>query len=260
MSSPIGYVENEHNMVSAVVDHVMFKKTLPEQFWQWMLEMGLWHLRELKLDVWQEPKTELLPVTDRKTVVLPSGFVDWTKIGVAVGQYVVTLGVNDKLKLTQRTTDDNIVAGLLSQNLPNGLDFNAYGGYYFFNYNGGSLKGIGGGFVTKGSFRLVDHGTCKELLLDYDYSYDHVYLEYITDGFSPCGQTILNPYLCNYFLKGMEFSWEEEKNPNKTEASIFRKGQDLAAAARVVRARKNNLDPHTLINISRANTRFTSKI
>jgi hypothetical protein len=258
MASPISYVEGQHNTIGAIVDHVLFKKTLHESWWQWFLEQGLWHLRELKLDTWQDVKTELLAVTDRKTVILPDDFIDWVIVGIPVGQYAVSLGLNTQLKLTDRTTSDATVAGLLSQNLPNGLDFAAYGGYHLSNFRGASVPCVGSGLnINKGSFRVLENKTYKELLLDYDFNQTHVYLEYITDGFEPCGETILHPYFCDYVKKGMEFSWEEEKNPSKTEASISRKAKDFRDAYRLVVARKNDLDPQTILNLSRQETRFT---
>lgn len=261
MADTIGYTPGAHNKISAIVDHVMFTKTLPEAWWQWMLEQALWHLRELSLDVWQEPKTVLLEVTDRRTVILPPDYVDWSKVGVKVGQYFVTLGVNDKLNLMDRENNSSdFVNGLVSQNLPNGLNFNSYGGYYFFNYNGSSLPFVGGGFIAKGSFRVKQTGTIKEILLDYDYPHTHVYLEYISDGFDPCGETVVDPYFADYLKKGMLFSWEQDKEPGRTEASIYRRGSDFYDAERKVRARKNDLDPQTLLNISRQQTRFTPKI
>lgn len=257
----ISYVENQHNTISAIVDHVLFKKTLTDHWFQWFLEMGLWHLRELKLDTWQDVKTELIEVSDRRTVILPPGFQDWVVVAIPVGQYAVTLGINSKLKLGNRSTSDTIVKGLLSQNLPTGLDFEAYGGYTLHNFNRSSVQCVGQGLnIQKGTFRFVDHKTYKELLLDYDFNQTHVYLEYITDGFDPCGETILNPYFCDYVKKGMEFSWEEEKNRSRTEASIERKAKDLRDAYRLVRARKNNLDPQTIINLTRQQTRFTPHI
>lgn len=261
MSDTIAYVEGQHNKISAIVDHVLFTKTLPEAWWQWCLEQGLWYLRELKLDIAQDVKTELLQVTDRKTVILPDCYVDWVIVAVKVGQYFVTLGVNDRLQLGDRSPNStDFVNGLLSQNLPNGLNFNSYGGYYAFNYNGGSLPCFGGGFIAKGSFKYHDNGTTKELLLDYDYPHTHLYLEYITDGFDPCGETIVNPYLADYIKKAIEFAWEQDKEPNRTEASIYRRGRAMYDAELKVRARKNDLDPQTLLNISRQQTRFTPKI
>lgn len=261
MNNPVGYKAGEHNKISAIVDHVIFINGLQDQWYQWMLESSLWALRELNLDVFQDVKSELLPVTDRKTVILPPCFVDWTKVGCKIGQYVVTLGVNDKLNNLDRQPNGNdFVAGLLSQNLPNGLDFNNYGGYYFFNYNGGSLPSFGGGFITKGSFKIRTTGHIKEMLLDFDYPYDHVYLESITDGFDPCGETVVDPYFCDYLKKSMEAEYEEKRNPLRTEASIFRKQEDARNAWHLVRARKNDLDPKTLLNITRSGVRFTAKI
>jgi hypothetical protein len=261
MADQISYVEGQHNTIGAVVDHVLFKKGLSDTWFQWLLEMGLWELRELKLDTWQDVKTELIAITSRRTVILPNHFVDWVIVAIPVGQYAVTLGVNSKLKLTDRTDADSVISGLLSQNLPNGIDFNNYGGYFLHNFNGQAVQCIGQGMnIAKGSFRYIDHGITKELLLDYDFNQTHVYVEYITDGFDPCGETVLNPYFCNFIKCAMEKSWEEEKNPKATEASIKRKTVDFENAGRVIRARKNDLDPQTLINISRQEVRFSAHI
>src|SRR6185503_14345772 len=164
MADTISYEAGKHNKITAIVDHVVFKKTLPSVWDQWFLEMGLWHLRELKLDTWQDVSNILLPVTDRKTVILPSSYIDWVAVSIKVGQYFVTLGVNDKLtSLDRQPNSSDFVQGLLSQNLPNGLNFNAYGAY---NFNRGGICSLGHGFIAKGSFKYHNNGTCKELLLD----------------------------------------------------------------------------------------------
>jgi len=256
----MAYKPGDHNKASAIVDYFLAMNGLSEHWFQRALAAGLWQLRELKLDVWQDVITKEFPVTDRKTVTLPNDFVDWVKIGFKYGQYVITLSVNGELNTLKRTGDEQPVAGLLSQNLPNGLNFNSYGGYNFSNYGGGSLFGIGGGFRTKGEFKIAQIDGCKEILLDYDYVKDTVYVEYITDGFDPCGETILNPYLCDYFYKAIEAKYEEKWNPSRTESSIYRAQQDLYFAEKVVRARRNNLDPKTILNITRQETRLTPHI
>lgn len=257
MSKTVAYVENQHNKITSIVDHVLFKKTLPEAWFQWMLEMGLWYLRELKLDVHQQVQAKLFEVTNRKTVILPTGFVDWVAVGAQVGQYYVLMGVNDKLNVLPRENNSsNYVSGLLSQNLPNGLNANSYTGY---NFSNGTFF-CGGGFYTKGSFKYHDAGTYKELILDYDYPYSHIYIEYITDGFEPCGDTIVDPYFADYIKKCMEFEWEQEKEPNKTMQSIRNRGVAMEVALTKCRGRKNDLDPTTMINIQRSQTRFTPHI
>lgn len=246
--------------VAAIVDQFLINNDLTEHWFNKALSWALWGLRELSLDTMQEVKTCLLTVTDRKTVTLPRDFVDWVKVGVRKGQYCVTMGVNSDLTGLQRTGDDDRVRGLLSQNLPNGLDVNSYGGYYFFNYGGKMLLGLGGGFRTKGDFKVVKRDGCTELLLDYDYGYPDVYLEYISDGIDPCGETILHPYTADYVLKYIELWYEKKNNPKATESSIDRLSRDVFEAEMKIRGRTNDLDPKTLINISRSQTRLTAKI
>jgi hypothetical protein len=261
MSQTVAYQEGKHNKISAIVDHVMFIKGLPDQWFQFFLEAGLWELRELKLDVWQDVKTELFEVSDRKTVILPPGFVDWTVVAKKVGQYFVAMSVNDKLNLLPRDNNSSdFVAGLLSQNLPNGISAGNYTGYGLSNYNGGTLQCFDGrSFFTKGSFRVQQTGLVKELILDYDYPADHVYIEYITDGFDPCGETVVDPYFADYVKKAMEFVYEENREPNRTESSIRRRGRSLADAKRKCIGRKNDLDPKTMLDLSRASFRLTTK-
>lgn len=249
--------EGKYNKIASVVDQWIAMNGLTEHWWQWALAAGMWHLRELKLDIWQDVKTIELPVTTRRTVTLPEDFVDWVKIGFKHGQYVKVLSIHDDLAVSQRVENSSDVTSLLKDNIPNGIDFD---GYTFMNFNGSSLSGIGGGLPSKGHFKVHDNGTSKEILLDYDYPYSKVYIEFITSGFDPCGESVLHPYLADFFYKGIEYTYEDKRNSSATESSIWRKGQDLYFAEKKVRARRNNLDPATMIAMSRRETRFTPKI
>ncbi len=247
--------------LASIVDHWLIHSDLGSGWFAKGLMWAIAGLREVKLDTWADVKTELLPVTDRNTVILPSDFVDWVKICCQVGQYAKVMSVNDDLNLLDRRPNDKIVSGLLEQNLGNGIDINAYtGGYDFCNYNGSSFFGYGGGFITKGHFKVHDNGQCKQLLMDYDYPFDDVYIEYITDGFNPCGETVISPYLYDYLIKYMDFKYEEKNNPKSSEASIYRKGRDVHFAEKRIRARRNNLDPKTLLDLTRKETTLTIRM
>lgn len=252
---------SKYHKIGSIVDQFISDNFLTQQYYPKALSKALWGLRELRLDTWQDVKTVLLTITDRRTVVLPGDFVDWVKVGVKRGQYCITFGTNDALATTSRTADDSSIGGLLSQSLPNGFDINSYGGgYYFFNYSNTSVFGIGSGLPSKGYFKVHNNGDCKELLLDYDILGTEIYLEYITDGFDPCSETVVNPYFADYVLKCIEFWYEEKVNPNRTEASIQRKGRELFTATRKASGRVNQIDKQTMLNISRANVRFTPKV
>lgn len=252
--------DRQYYKLAAVVDNWLLENDLSSGWFAKGLVWAIRGLREVRLDTWQDVVTELLPVTETNTVLLPSGFVDWVKIGCQYGQYVKTLSVNAELNMMERTESDQIVAGLPEQHLPNGTRVENYTGYSFSNYNGGSIYGLGGGFITKGHFKVHDNGQCKKLLMDYDYPLQEVYVEYITDGFNPCAETIIHPYLYDYLVKYMDFKYEEKNNPKATEASIYRKGRDVADAERRIRSRRNNLDPTTLLNLTRQYTSLALKM
>jgi len=246
--------------LSTCVDDFLSDNDLHNGFFQKALKWAQRAVREIRLDVFQHPKTVLLNVTERNTIVLPEGFVDWTKVGVKKGQYVVTLALNDDLNTLERHKNDDKVIGLLSQHMPNGTNLNTYGGYSFYNFNGMSFLGYGGGLPSKGYFKIVDHGECKEMYLDYDYNYKQVYVEYITDGIKPCEHTVLHPYEYDYVLAYMEMMYEKKNNPKATNYSKDEAGRDLFFAEKKLRARYNELDPRTLITMSRAEARVTTKL
>lgn len=251
--------QNNYYKLSSVVEQCLLDNGLKMQYFQKFLSWAIWGLRELKLDTAQDVKTELITVSERKTVAIPDGFVDWVKIGIPTGQYVQTLAINDDLRLDERGFNPSILTTSFNSK-PNGLEATNYGGYYFMNFQGSSFIGVGSGLQSKGHFNIVNHDGCKEILLDYDVYATQIYLEYITDGLNYCGETILDPYLMDYTLKYIEMKREAKLNPNKTRASVEAAEEDVYWASRKVRARKNNLDRRTLLMMSRKEARLTPKL
>lgn len=251
--------QNNYYKLSSVVEQCLADNGLKYQYFQKFLSWAIWGLRELKLDTAQDVKTELLPVSERNTVTLPDGFVDWTKVGITMGQYVQTLAINDDLRKDERTFDPTILSTPFNSK-PNGLETTSYGGYYFMNFQGSSFLGIGAGLQNKGHFNIVNHDGCREIILDYDVKASQIYLEYITDGLNYCAETILSPYLMDYTLKYIEMKREAKMNPAKSRASVEAAEEDVYWAARVIRARNNNLDRRTLLMMSRKEARLTPKL
>jgi|SRR6185369_9497008 len=252
--------KSRYYSLSAICDDFLDENELHSSFYQKSLKWAIKAVKEIRFDIFQQPCTKLLTVTERKTVVLPADFVDWLKIGIKRGQYVITLALNDDLSSAERHVGDNTIAGLLSQHMPNGTDFNQYGGYYFNNFNGSNFMSFGGGLPSKGFFKVIDNGNCKELFLDYDYPYPQVYLEYISDGIDPCGETIIHPYEQDYIFAYMEYRYERKNNPKATNYTKDEAGKDLFDEGRKLRARYNDLDPKTLISLSRSQARMTTKL
>lgn len=264
MSSEID-INKKFFSLSAIVDtflNVDVELSVAHYF-QKYLTAAKWYLVTLKTAHAQDAKTVLLDISDVLTVTLPPDFVNWVLIAEPYGQYLRTLGVNNKLAKTERVFEnmDWVYSGPPGQ-LPNGVDVTAYGGYELANYSGGHLFSLGGGLPSKGFFRIVEREGTKEILLDVgSVCGSQLYLEYICAGFNPCGTTVLNPFEAEAVRKFLNHHFEKtRKDGGKTEAAIFRTGQELYHAEAIVRASKNDLDPDTMLAVTRSYYRLTNKI
>lgn len=240
--------------IGAIVDQMIIDNSLSEHFFAKFLSWALWGYRELQFDVYQDTETCLLEVSDLRTVTMPGNYVDFCVIGALRGQYVIGLAKNDSLSRLKPSGDVK-VRGLLSQNLPNGIEFNSYSGGYFFNGSGS-----GAGLPNARSFNIVKRDGFYQVDLDVNFTCDHLYVEYISDGFKPCGETVVNPLFADYILKYLETKWESKLNPNRTISSIRDAKSELWAAEKIVRGRVNSISMQDFQAISRTHTRLTPKI
>ena len=141
--------QDKYYKIASIVDDCLDDNDLTTHWFDKFLKWGIRGLEELHLDVWQEPKTCLLDVSELKTVTLPTDFVDWIKIAVQHGQYAITLGVHDDLTGLVRDSNSPTVLGLFKDHTPSGINFDSYGGYQFSNFNGTCLNYIGWGLPHK---------------------------------------------------------------------------------------------------------------
>jgi len=257
---------NDFYKLDSLVREWIGDNDLSEHWYAKMLSFAMKALREVALHHWQEPYSVWLTVDDRYTCTLPENYVKWTKIGLKIGQYVKILSMNSELNKLQRNDDDITVDSLPLYQMPNGLDFGNYSGYNFMNLNGSgdSVVGYGSGFSqmpSKGHFNVVKRDdTTNEITFDYDVRIGtDIIVEYISDGFNPNGESVVNQILANYIHAALDLKYEEKFNPRRTERSINRMGRNLNDHIRLVRASRNDLDPKTMITLTRRETRFTPK-
>lgn len=242
--------------IGAIVDQWILSNDLSANWFKKGLSWGLWGFRELKLDVCQDLTSKVFQVSERKTVTLPPNCVDVGMVAVRRGQYLVGLGVNDNLSTVQRDGTEVATSALLSQNMPNGIDFGNYLGYTMSN----GLTCYGSNLPDHRCYKVVRRESCDEIVFDLNFGFSEVVIDIITDGFEPCGETFVNPYYADYVLKYIEHEYECKNNPNRTEMSIQRKARDLAYAEYKCRNRKNQIDPTTFLAITRSGVRMTPKV
>lgn len=185
------------------------------------LNYALRGAREWHYDSAQEIKTVRLPMLSYNAIDWPEDYVDWCKIGIQVGERVKTLGVNDEsLALYFENGNDEcgnpIPNAPVADTLPS--DLNGYGGYYYYNYfnqhgeNEGKLFGYGGGGQNpNGTWKL--NRERKQFQFDACINTTYIYLEYISDGFTPCGSSVINKYAANMLRKYIH--WQK---------SVFKEG------------------------------------
>lgn len=251
--------------ITNIVNSWLADNDLPSSWHPKMLSRALKGLRRISIDRWQEPKSILITVDSKHTYTLPVDYVNWSKVGIKIGQYLKTLAVNPEMHQLVRQEGDDVIAGLPLYKMPNGIESSNYGGYQFFNYNGETLfgYGCGGGLLpSKGHFDIVKRGeSTREITFDYDISIGtKIVLEYISDGLCADGESVVDPMLVDFLEAEMDHFYERKFNPSRSEASINRTSRDLWDAEQRVAARKGDLDMRTLQTISRRNTNFLPKI
>lgn len=253
-----------YSKLSVIVDHACNVLGLPvNKFFPRFLDIAKWELSELKLDMANGPKTVLLPISDVNTVQLPSDCVDWTKIGWQSGQFIKTLSINGDLSMIDRTLETVNFSHQVSPGwLPNGVAVQDYGGgFEFLNYGGYALTAVGGGLPHEGMFQVKTcEDGCKEIYLANTIpGVSELYVEYISIGVNVCGDTIVDPYLKDYVYKCILATYEENMNPQSTEASIRRRKTDVAYAHTMAAGRTMGIDKETLLQITRKGYRLTEK-
>lgn len=245
--------------ITSIVDRCLADNYLTDHYFDDFLGWGLWELRELHLDVAKEVKTVSLDMNDTRGVELPNDYVDWVIVGIQIGQYVKTLGVNsDMAKFTgdQRTLGNPDGFNRLNVNqLPNGINVLSYGGY---NLLGANVFSIGGGLPYKGYFNIIKTSEGKTLQFTSAIDKTSIYLEYISDGFNPNRETIVDPYFVDFLRKSMNSEWAQRRPiKERSEREIDRLGAQAFYAGKKLRGRKSDLDPQTMLNTQRKHYKLT---
>lgn len=148
-----------------------------------LYSIALRGVTDLAMDVIGQVKSCRLCVQPNKTVELPEDYLNWSKVGVLndCGE-VATLNNNPSMTLNGATSVNRLSQNIDSStpdygNIGYGLYLNFVDEWY--GYYGVNLFGISGNEAASlGSFK-VDHD-CGLILLNNDFRYDYIILEYIS--------------------------------------------------------------------------------
>lgn len=166
--------------LETIVKFYMSEANLTGAHYQRLYHLAHRGLVDIGLDITEEPKTLKLDVDANKTVVIPDDYIQWIKVGVLNERgEVATLRRNDSL--TTYGMEDN---DRLSKNTGDGVRSKTpffHDSYQNFNSSGSlyNLYGIRNNMDYYGEFKVDDASNL--ILLDNDYSYDHIILEYLSN-------------------------------------------------------------------------------
>lgn len=231
-----------------------------DKYLHWALEA----LQDFHMDSAQEVKTVMLPMNDYNAIDFPKDYVDWCKIGIAIGDKVKTFGVNDNIA-TYMDKDEcgNPIKNSIGDcnSLPDNCS-DGFGGYWFNNYINdhgevlGRFFGIGGGSSGLGYYTVNKQS--RQIQFDSVVRRTNAYMEYIGTGFNPCETTVVNQY-AKKLLK-LYIHWHRCKFKfGRISGETREAKQEYNDEYRLVRARLNDLTPEKIIELTRKNYKLSIK-
>jgi hypothetical protein len=159
-----------------------------EQYLHWALQAHKdWHLDRAK-----EIKTVRLALTSYKAIELPEDFVDWTKVGIECGNTILTFTHDEDCPSFDVNDYSILDSGQVGQSF----------GYYYYNFinskgqDTGKLFGLSAKDNYQGYFRL-NRERAELQFRSKITNLQTIYLEYISNGYDPCGESFVNPMASN---------------------------------------------------------------
>lgn len=224
---------------------------------------------EFNLDVQGQFLTVLLDVQTNKTVELPVGYINYSKIGIVNGNgEFVCLKRNDQLSNYHAIYYDqaNRNAGVPSINtfgnpfLPAGNTGYNYGYWYNFWQQGTSfnLYGLPSGTATIGTYK-IDLGA-NVILLNPDFCYPQILLEYLSDGYNESDDDFMLDSRCaEAMLAWIRWQGAIDQPKKYGEATIARMERTYWNEKRKARMRMNPFNLAEMNDIVRRATNLTAK-
>ncbi len=228
------------------------------------LNYALRGAQEWHFDSAQEVKTIVIPMNGYNAIDFPEDYVDWVKVGIQLGDKIKTFGANDQsIALYHGETDECGNPELNAAHvcdLP--INVNGYGGYWFSNIfnsygeNMGKQFGYGGGKNCLGAWKVNKER--RQIQFDSTVTRTNVYFEYISNGFNPCGETVINQYGRNMLRTYIHWQRSVFKNgAASSESQVWK--EEFDEQRRLARARVFDLSISEILELTRQNYKLSTK-
>lgn len=163
-------------------------------------------------------KTVKLTMLPNKAVNLPIDFEDYLKIGLCIGGKIVTLGLEPDMCLCPEFNEcgdplEVAIANIDNNNYPFWLYGIPFSGYYQNNQYVESMFGVGGGFNSRGYYKI--NWETRQIQFTSTVPNAQIVLEYISNGLTPDGTAII-PSVANEYLLAFVFWKLAEHDTDET--------------------------------------------
>jgi hypothetical protein len=229
-----------------------------EQFLHW----GIKYMRKLHFDAAREVKTVKLEMTPWKSVVLPEDCVDWTMLGIQCGNIIKTFVNDNGIALMH---NNGVCEKKPNENCKNIEDIDYDGeGMAFFNYtyygeDPGKLFGLAVKDNGVGYFTENRNKDSNEIQLNVSVkSNSTVYLEYISNYFDPCKDSVVHPYAIDYIVAGIHYE-NLRHNKNNPRSLVGEAKQVMDEEYVLLAERGFNLTADDIIEYRRQGYKLTPK-
>ena len=224
--------------------------------YQTYLQYVIRGFREWNLNGASSPKIAHLEMLPNKAVNLPSDYVKYVKIGLCINGRVVTLGLDESLCLNENFNECGDPIELAIANIDNpDYGFFTYGYPFLSHYHNNQFVegyfGLGGGFNSRGYYRVNPEK--NQIQFTSVIPNSEIVLEYISDGISTDGSTIV-PIECVEYLIAFVHWKRVENKPGSTEAEIARRKNDTMIAWKNLKHFSLMFSVSEYLDMSRTNT------
>lgn len=181
----------QYQTLDSIVRSVLLKKGYTLHYYIEYLSYGASGLRKLNIHSLKNISPVKLPVNSYRACTLPTDYVDYVRVGFAVGELVRPLIYDPSLNRLNNVDSTGAKIPYTST-LPDGMvidqsNINIYGSVPF-------LSGVSFGHdLSRDDWKFNIFKERNEIQLSVDFPYQYIILDYITDGLNITAATQVDP-------------------------------------------------------------------
>jgi len=188
-------VFQNRSTIAKVVDSVLIKYDKESKNdYNRLLQFAIWGHRELQFNVFSYPKQIMFDMSEAKTQLLPNDFVKESVVAICIAGSYVALYADSNMCVKSEVCGAVPEVVRNSQYADNYPDFGLAWGMPPYYENGQYMGGEYGYAASSnyiGGYRITD-GNPRKITFDSDVPTTKVYMEYMSTGQDPDGQTIID--------------------------------------------------------------------